>query len=87
MSGIASIVAPNVELGECRPEPSESPLESESKLVVAKAVRAFVNSLPSPVKCSAGLVSAVDAKLRDVLLEAVSRAQANGRKTLKPADL
>jgi hypothetical protein len=87
MSVIASIVAPNVELGGCPPEPSEFPSEPEPKLVVAKAVRAFVNSLPTPVKCSAGLISAVDSKLRDVLLEAVARAQANGRKTLKPADL
>ena len=84
---IASIVAPDAELGECPPEPSDPSLESESKLVVAKAVRAFVNGLPSPVKCSAGLVSAIDDKLRHLLLEAVSRAQANGRKTLKPADL
>ena len=86
MAVIASIVTPDAMFGVCPSGPSNPP-ESDSKLVVAKAVRAFINGLPSPVKCSAGLVSAIDDKLRHLLLEAVSRAQANGRKIVKPVDL
>ena len=84
MSVIASIVTPDAMFG-CT-EPSDPP-ESDSKLVVAKAVRAFLKGLPLPVKCGAEVVSAIDDKLRRVLLEAASRAQENGRKSLKPADL
>ena len=80
MSVIASIVTPDA-MPES-PEPSPEP-----KLVVAKAVRDFLKNLPLPVKCGAEVLSAIDMKLRRVLLEAVSRAQENGRKTLKPADL
>ena len=83
MSVIASIVTPDAMIEA--PEPSDPP--EESKLVVAKAVRAFLRGLPLPVKCGAEVISAIDAKLRHVLLEAASRAQENGRKSLKPADL
>ena len=82
MSVIASIVTPDAMI-EARPEPSDP----DSKLVVAKAVRAFLKGLPFPVKCGAEVVSLIDEKLRRVLLEAASRAQENGRKTLKPIDL
>ena len=81
MSVIASIVTPDAM--------PDSPPESgpEPKLVVAKAVRDFLKSLPLPVKCGAEVLSAIDVKLRRVLLEAACRAQENGRKTLKPIDL
>jgi len=81
MSVIASIVTPDA-MPEASPEP-----DLEPKLVVAKAVRAFLKGLPLPVKCGAEVVSSIDEKLRRVLLEAASRAQENGRKTLKPIDL
>jgi hypothetical protein len=67
------------------PEPVSEP--SEARIVVAKAVRDFLKGLPTPVKCGAEAISALDAKLRIMLLEAVSRAEGNGRKTLKPVDL
>jgi hypothetical protein len=75
--------------GACPPEPSDpSPCQdSDSKLVVAKAVRAFLKGLPLPVKCGAEVITAIDDRLRRLLLEAASRAQDNGRKTLKIADL
>jgi len=81
MSVIASIVPPSAM------EPNPIPEPPEPRLVVAKAVRDFLKGLPAPVKCGAEAISALDAKLRTVLLEAVSRAEGNGRKTLKPIDL
>jgi len=82
MSVIASIVPPDAMESEPIPEPTPEP-----KLIVAKAVRDFLKGLPTPVKCGAEAMSALDAKLRTVLLEAVSRAQGNSRKILKPLDL
>ena len=85
MAKIASIVTPDAMMeSEPSPEPAPAP---EPNFLVAKAVRDFLKSLPTPVKCGAEALSALDAKLRRVILEAVSRAQENGRKTLKPIDL
>ena len=82
MSEIASIVPPDA----MDPEPISEPAP-EPRLFVAKAVRDFLKGLPAPVKCGSETLSVLDAKLRTILLEAVSRAQGNGRKILKPIDL
>ena len=76
MSVIASIVSPDAMESEPTPEPTPTP---EPKLLVAKAVRDFLKGLPTPVKCGAEAMSALDAKLRTV--------QRNSRKILKPLDL
>ena len=55
-------------------------------LIVAKAVREYLKSLPNPVNCSGALVT-VNAKLQCLLLEAAGRTHDNGRKTLKASDL
>ena len=61
--------------------------EGRSSLVVAKAVRGFLKELPAQMICGAEMLSAINATLQSLLLEAASRAHDNGRKTLKPADL
>ena len=60
MSVVASIVTPDAMLGVCPPEPSDPPPQEDSKLVVAKTVRALLKGLPSPVKCGAEVISAID---------------------------
>jgi hypothetical protein len=61
--------------------------EGFNSLIVAKSVRALLTSIPLPVNCGAEVPSAINARLRRLLLEAASRAHENGRKTLKPSDL
>ena len=98
MAVISSIVAPPAlsEMPEVSEPVSEAPKkrsrvsapgEEESLLIVAKAVREYLEQLPVPVICGAEMLGAISAKLQSLLAEAASRAHENGRKTLKPSDL
>ena len=61
--------------------------EEGGSLIVAKAVREYLKSLPNPVNCSAEALVTINAKLQCLLLEAAGRSHDNGRKTLKESDL
>ena len=85
----------------CEPVPNEAPRkrrrvspasagaedEGVNSMVVAKSVRALLKSLPTPVNCGAEALTAINAKVQRLLLEAAGRAHDNGRKTFKASDL
>ena len=91
MSVIASIVSPDMDSAPVPEEVSSkrrsSEVEEPDTLVVAKAVRALHKSLPIPANCGPEAMSAINTKLKYLVMEAASRAHENGRKTLKPADV
>ena len=53
-------------------------------LVVRSKVK---SSMPKGVRVSGDFVKALDKKVGELLKEAAGRAKANGRKTVRPADL
>ena len=61
--------------------------EEDSKaLVVAKALREHLKNNETPMHCGADALPALNAKIADLLRDAMHRAQKNGRKTLKGCD-
>lgn len=54
-------------------------------LVVASKVRQFVRS--KDVNMSSEVIDALNGVIAELITKAVGRTQANGRKTLRPADL
>ena len=89
MSVIASVISPDMELAlpEEPPKKRHASEEEPDSLIVAKAVRTLLKSLPIPANCGPKAMSAITAKLKHLVIEAASRAHANGRKTLKAADV
>lgn len=60
--------------------------ESGSWLIVAKAVRMHLKSHETAMHCGSDALPALNAKLADIIRDAIVRAQNNGRKTLKACD-
>lgn len=60
--------------------------ESGSWLIVAKAVRMHLKSHETAMHCGSDALPALNAKLADMIKDAIVRAQSNGRKTLKACD-
>lgn len=62
------------------------PPDSGSWLIVAKAVRMHLKSHETAMHCGSDALPALNAKLADMIRDAIVRAQGNGRKTLKACD-
>jgi histone H3/H4 len=59
--------------------------KGEAMLVVGSKVKAYVNA--KKLRCAAEVLGAVNACVRCCLDEAVTRARANGRKTVQAKDV
>jgi hypothetical protein len=70
---------------ECGEEDTKAP-ETGTWLIVAKAVRMHLKNNETSMHCGADALPALNAKLADMLRDAMQRAQCNGRKTLKGCD-
>ena len=71
--------------------PSTETMEKEGHtatnyLIVAKSVRTFLKSLPTACHCGADALPTLNTKVTELLMEASTRAHANGRKTIKSSD-
>lgn len=60
--------------------------ETGGALVVAKAVRTLLKSHTTVMHCGADALPALNSKVSEIIFEAIGRALANGRKTLKNCD-
>ena len=60
--------------------------ENTGALVVAKAVRTLLKNHTTPMHCGSDALPALNSKIQDIIYEAIGRALANGRKTLKNSD-
>ena len=67
-------------------EDDSKTLESGTWLIVAKSVRMYLKNNETAMHCGADALPALNAKLADLLRDAMQRAQCNGRKTLKACD-
>lgn len=65
---------------------AQQPTESGTWLIVAKAVRTHLKQHQTAMHCGSDALPALNAKLADLVAEAINRAQANGRKTIKACD-
>jgi len=68
------------------PAVEEGEVAGGSALVVAKAVRTLLKNHPTPMHCGGDALPALNSKVSDIIFEAMGRALANGRKTLKSSD-
>jgi len=59
---------------------------SANPLVVAKAVRTLLKNHTTPMHCGSDALPALNSKIAEIIYEAIGRALANGRKTLKNSD-
>ena len=64
----------------------EEKKESSGSLIVAKAVRNILKTHTTPMNMSADALPSLNAKVSEIIYEAIGRATANGRKTLKNSD-
>ena len=64
----------------------EKPPESGTWLIVAKAVRSHLKASETSMHCGSDALPALNAKLADMIRDAVLRASLNGRKTIKACD-
>ena len=62
-------------------------MEDSRGVLVEKAVRAMLKSLPTPANCGKDAMQALNVKMKALITEAAARASGNGRKTLKPVDV
>jgi len=60
--------------------------ETPGTLVVAKAVRTLLKNQTTPIHLGSDALPALNAKVTELIYEAVGRSLANGRKTLKNSD-
>ena len=60
--------------------------ESAGSLVVAKAVRTLLKNHTTPIHLGSDALPALNAKVTEMIYEAIGRSLANGRKTLKNSD-
>jgi len=72
--------------GEATAVEGEKVAETANWLVVAKTVRGLLKASPTPMHCGSDALPALNAKVSELINEAVGRALANGRKTLKNCD-
>lgn len=61
--------------------------KTEAGLVVAKAVRQMLKSLPNPYHVSADFLPELNKKVSEIVVEATQRAGSNNRKTLRATDI
>ncbi len=54
---------------------------------MALVVRSKVKEACKGMRCSGDFIGALDKKVNEILKEAAARAKANGRATIRPADL
>ena len=60
--------------------------ETPGTLVVAKAVRTLLKNHTPPIHLGSDALPALNAKVTEIIYEAIGRSLANGRKTLKNSD-
>jgi hypothetical protein len=60
--------------------------ETSGTLVVAKAVRTLLKNHTTPIHLGSDALPALNAKVTELIYEAIGRSLANGRKTLKNSD-
>lgn len=60
--------------------------EGANWLVVGKTVRGLLKASPTPMHCSSDALPALNAKVSELINDAIGRALANGRKTIKNCD-
>ena len=85
--GSAKKAEPPAQSCDPSPEPVEDlKQESGTWLIVAKAVRLHLKNNEVSMHCGSDALPELNAKLADLIKEAIQRAQANGRKTLKACD-
>jgi len=60
--------------------------DSSGSLIVAKAIRVLLKSHSTPIHLGSDALPALNAKVTEMIYEAIGRALANGRKTLKNSD-
>ena len=60
--------------------------DSSGSLIVAKAIRVLLKSHSTPIHLGSDALPALNAKVTELIYEAIGRALANGRKTLKNSD-
>lgn len=70
------------EAGACEGEKKDS----SGSLIVAKAIRVLLKSHSTPIHLGSDALPALNAKVTELIYEAIGRALANGRKTLKNSD-
>ena len=72
---------------QCTEDVSETEKrDSCSSLIVAKAIRVLLKSHSTPIHLGSDALPALNAKVTELIYEAIGRALANGRKTLKNSD-
>ena len=76
-----------VDEADGKPAKRQRASSEEGSLIVARAVREYLKTLPNPVNCSAEALVTINAKLQCLLMEAACRSHDNRRKTLKASDL
>lgn len=64
----------------------EEKKDSSNSLIVAKAVRSILKGHTTPMNMSADALPALNSKVSEIIYDAIGRAVANGRKTLKNSD-
>ena len=60
--------------------------ETSGALIVAKAVRTLLKNHTTPIHLGSDALPALNAKVTEMIYEAIGRSLANGRKTLKNSD-
>jgi hypothetical protein len=60
--------------------------ETSGSLIVAKAVRTLLKNHTTPIHLGSDALPALNAKVTELIYEAIGRSLANGRKTLKNSD-
>jgi len=60
--------------------------ETSGSLIVAKAVRTLLKNHTTPIHLGSDALPALNAKVTELIYEAIGRSLANGRKTLKSSD-
>jgi hypothetical protein len=68
------------------PAEGEKASEPSNWLVVAKTVRGLLKAHPASMHCGSDALPALNSKVSEIINEAIGRALANGRKTLKNSD-
>jgi hypothetical protein len=82
---VVEATAPPTE-GEAAAVEGEKANEPSNWLVVAKTVRSLLKAHPASMHCGSDALPALNSKVSEIINEAIGRALANGRKTLKNSD-
>ena len=82
--GAGAAPAPATEA--CADEGEKTVGETPGALIVAKAVRTLLKSHTTPIHLGSDALPALNAKVTELIYDAIGRALSNGRKTLKNSD-